>query len=114
MNTVKIIRIKLKSVFKVVLISSVLSIGLLLISAMIFGLIFSLFARSAGGASGTDNIAQLLVLLIPYMILLFIIMLFSLFLLISYNFLAPRLGGLEVELEKGSEFIVEKDNEEVP
>lgn len=107
-------RIKFKSVFKVVLISSVLSIGILVVSAMIFGLIFSLFARSTGGASVSDIIAQLLVLLIPYMILLFIILLFSLFLLISYNFLTPRLGGLEIELEKSSEFIVEKDNDEVP
>ncbi len=105
---------KFKSVFKVVLISSVLSIGMLVVSAMIFGLIFSLFGRSTGGASVSDIIAQLLVLLIPYMIFLFIIMLFCLFLLISFNFLAPKLGGFEIELEKCNEFIVEKDNVQVP
>lgn len=112
MKTVIIKRINLRSVYKVVLISSVLSIGMIVVFSIICGLIFSLFTRSSGGASGSDIFTQLLILLIPYIISLFILILFSLFFLISYNYFAPRLGGFEFEVEKNSEFIVEKDKKQ--
>ena len=108
MKTVRIMRIKLKSVFKVVLISSVLSIGMIIVFVVICGLIYSLFTGSTGGASVSTIISQLLVSLIPYIMILFMFMLFSLFLLIAYNLLAPGLGGLEFELENNSEVTVDK------
>lgn len=92
MQTVKIKKIRVKSAFKAILLALTIPWGI--------GVIIFILSAIATYTSKSLSVEQVIGSIIPLLYMPIIYAAVAILFVFSYNWLAPKFGGLEIEIEK--------------